>query len=154
LRNSSRTSPGAPRQSSVETGSSRIETFRIWLRRRINQDPRSLHAIEVDAGIPGNALGKFLRGERGAVHSLTPMNIQRLAPVLLIGEVELLFRAGHLTYEPNQEPLEAAILASTSLDDNGKLLMLAMHARLSQSPRPTLRNDDRPEKSLDIAPAR
>ena len=89
-----------------------------------------MHAIEVEAGINGNALGKFVRGERGSRHSLTPLMIQRLAPVLRVGELELLFRAGHITYEPWQEPLEAAILADPKLDDEGKLILLAIYGRL------------------------
>ena len=105
--------------------------FRVWLEDRIAHDPRSLHAIEVEAGIPGNALGKFIRGERGGRHSLTPRLIQRLAPVIRVGEIELLVRAGHLTYEPRCEPLESAILATRSLDDEAKLLMLAFYGRLA-----------------------
>lgn len=115
-------------------GGRTTRSFRTWLRGRIDHGPRSLHAIEVAAGIPGNALGKFLRGERGRVHSLTPMNIQRLAPILRVGELDLLYRAGHLTYEPRRQPLETSIIASATLDDESKLLMLALYARLRTLP--------------------
>lgn len=126
--------PSAARRPSTTDVAARTERFRAWLKDRIAHDSRSLHAVEVESGIPGNALGKFLRGERGSRHSLTPMNIQRLAPVLRIGEVELLFRAGHLTYEPEREPTEVAILASGTLDDQAKLLMLALYTRLAGPP--------------------
>lgn len=121
---------GATRTPSVEEIAQKTESFRAWLRNLIERDRRSLHAIEVEAGIPGNALGKFLRGERGARHSLTPRLIQRLAPVIRVGEVELLVRAGHLSYEPQQESAEMAILASRALDDEAKLILLALYARI------------------------
>ncbi len=121
------TSPSIPNAREATT-----EQFRIWLKDRIARDPRTLHAIEVDAGIPGNGLGKFLRGERGSRHSLTPMNIQRLAPILRVGEGELLFRAGHISYEPWSIPLGAAIIATESLDDEAKSLLLAVFRRLSE----------------------
>jgi hypothetical protein len=121
--------------STAEPGGGRSNrSFRTWLRGRIEHDPRSLHAIEVAAGIPGNALGKFLRGERGRVHSLTPLTIQRLAPILRVAELDLLYRAGHLTHKPERQPLETSIIASETLDDESKLLMLALYARLRTLP--------------------
>jgi hypothetical protein len=90
--------------------------FRTWLRGVVEDTGRSLHAIEVEAGIRGNGLGKFLRGERGARHSLTPLLIGRLAPVISVGEEELLVRAGHLSYDPGDPPVEAAILADRTLE--------------------------------------
>ena len=68
--------------------------FRAWLRDVVEGTGKSLHAIEVEAGIRGNGLGKFLRGERGQRHSLTPLQIGRLAPVISVGEEEMLVR-GH-----------------------------------------------------------
>lgn len=129
----STSTPTTARASAAKTVA-RAATFRTWLKDRIEHDARSLHAIEVAAGIPGNALGKFVRGERGGRHSLTPMNIQRLAPVIRVGEIELLVRAGHLSYEPKTEPLEMAIIASRAIDDEAKLLMLAVYGRLSAPP--------------------
>ena len=60
--------------------------FRSWLRDVVEGTGMSLHAVEMEAGIPGNGLGKFLRGERGGRHGLTPLLIRRLAPVISVGE--------------------------------------------------------------------
>jgi hypothetical protein len=116
---------------SADARAATTERFRSWLKDRVARDPRSLHAIEVEASISGNGLGKFLRGERGARHSLTPLNIQRLAPVMHLGEGELLFRAGHISYEPWSVPLEAAIVAEHSLDQEAKLLLLGIFRRVA-----------------------
>jgi hypothetical protein len=111
----------------------KTEAFRVWLTKRVAMDRRSLHAIEEQAGIRGNGLGKFLRGERGGRHGLTPLMLRRLAPVLLIGEVELLARAGHLTYEPWQVPILEAIAADRNLDQDAKMILLVLHDRLVRS---------------------
>lgn len=111
----------------------KTEEFRAWLGQRIEMDRRSLHAIEEQAGIRGNALGKFLRGERGARHGLTPLMLRRLAPVLLISEVELLVRAGHLTYAPWRVPIMEAIAADRNLDQDAKAILLVLHDRLVRS---------------------
>ena len=111
----------------------KTDEFRVWLGQRIEMDHRSLHAIEVQAGIRGNALGKFLRGERGGRHGLTPLMLRRLAPVLLIAEVELLVRAGHLTYEPWRAPVVEAIAADPNLDQDAKMILLVLHDRLVRS---------------------
>ena len=108
----------------------KTEEFRVWLGQRIEMDRRSLHAIEEQAGIRGNALGKFLRGERGGRHGLTPLMLRRLAPALLIAEVELLVRAGHLTYEPWRAPVVEAIAADPNLDQDAKMILLVLHDRL------------------------
>lgn len=123
-----------PRDSNAQratTDPTRTAAFREWLLDRIAHDPRSLHAIEVEAGIRGNTLGKFLRGERGGTHVLTPLMIRRLAPVLHLSEIELLVQAGHLTNEPWRDPIEAVILAQTNLDDEAKLLLIALVGRLA-----------------------
>lgn len=105
------------------------EAFRAWLQTRIDMDRRSLHAIEVEAGIRGNALGKFLRGERGGRHGLTPLMLRRMAPVLLIGEIELLARAGHLTFQPGQVPLVERIVADPILDADEKTALIITYDR-------------------------
>jgi hypothetical protein len=106
------------------------DQFRTWLRHVVESTGKSLHAIEVEAGIRGNGLGKFLRGERGQRHSLTPLQIGRLAPVISVGEEEMLVRAGHLSYDPGDPPIEAAILADRALDTQAKALLLGLLGRL------------------------
>ena len=103
--------------------------FRSWLRGRLERDPRSLHGIEVEADIRGNALGKFLRGERGGRHGLTPLMLRRLAPVLMIGEVELLARAGHLSDRPWNIPVLEAIAADQHLDSDEKVALIVTYTR-------------------------
>ena len=108
------------------------QEFRIWLRDRIVRDRRSLHAIEIDADIRGNALGKFIRGERGAVHGLTPLMLRRLAPVLMIGEIELLARAGHLSDKPWSIPVLEAIATDPLLDDDEKVALIITYDRFAR----------------------
>jgi hypothetical protein len=105
------------------------EYLRRWLIKVVASDPRSIHAIEVAADVRGNALGKFLRGERGR-RGLSPLQLRRLAPVLHVSESELLVRGGHATYNPAQKPLEAAILDESTLDLDARLLLLDIVARL------------------------
>lgn len=116
----------------AETRGAKTDEFRTWLRGVVEQTGKSLHAVEVDAGIRGNGLGKFLRGERGARHSLTPLLIRRIAPVISVGEEELLARAGHLSYQPGNPPVEAAILADHALDTQAKALLLGLLGRLRE----------------------
>jgi hypothetical protein len=104
--------------------------FRSWLRDVVEGTGMSLHAVEMEAGILGNGLGKFLRGERGGRHGLTPLLIRRLAPVISVGEEELFGRAGHLSYEPGHPPVEAAILADQALDPEAKALLVELLGRL------------------------
>jgi len=114
----------------AEARQAKTDEFRTWLRGVVEGTGKSLHAIEVEAGIRGNGLGKFLRGERGQRHSLTPLLIGRLAPVISVGEEELLVRAGHLSYDPGDPPIEAAILSDRSLDSQAKALLLGLLGRL------------------------
>jgi len=126
----------APESRAEETPEKRTATtdlFRTWLTARIQHDPRSVHAVEVEADIRGNALGKFLRGERGGRHGLTPLMLRRLAPVLRIGEVELLRRAGHLTVDPEHLPLPLAISGDPILTDDEKVVLMYLYRRLTQS---------------------
>jgi hypothetical protein len=125
-----RTNVNGPMIDDAEARQERTEEFRSWLRNVVESSGKSLHAIEVNAGIRGNALGKFLRGERGQRHSLTPLMIGRLAPVISVGEEEMLVRAGHLSYDPGDPPIEAAILADRSLDTQAKALLLGLLGRL------------------------
>jgi hypothetical protein len=114
----------------AEARQAKTDQFRTWLRDVVEGTGKSLHAIEVEAGIRGNGLGKFLRGERGQRHSLTPLLIGRLAPVISVGEEEMLVRAGHLSYDPGDPPIEAAILADRALDSQAKALLLGLLGRL------------------------
>lgn len=108
--------------------------FRSWLQARIEHLPMSLNAIEVGAGIRGNALGKFLRGERGRRHGLTPLTIRRLAPVLGVSEEALLARAGHLSHAPDAISVERAIQADDHLEPADKRFLLDFYRRLSGRP--------------------
>jgi len=83
----------------------RTDEFRTWLRGVVEGTGKSLHALEVEAGISGNGLGKFLRSERGSRHGLTPLLIRRIAPIISVSEEELFTRAGHLSYEPGHPPV-------------------------------------------------
>ena len=114
----------------AEVRQATTNAFRTWLRDIVESTGKSLHAIETEAGIRGNGLGKFLRGERGKRHSLTPLLIGRLAPVIAVGEEELTVRAGHLSYDPGDPPIEAAILADRTLDTQAKALLLGLLGRL------------------------
>lgn len=128
MRNADRVKADSPTSRARST-----EQLRHWLQKVVATDRRSLHAIEIAADIRGNALGKFLRGERGVRHGLTPLQVRRLAPVLNVSEWELLVRAGHATYDAAKKPLEAAILDEASLDLNARLLLLEMLERLRSS---------------------
>ena len=125
-----RTNVNRPAIDVAEAREAKTEEFRTWLRDVVEGVGRSVHAIEVEAGIRGNGLGKFLRGERGQRHSLTPLQIGRLAPVISVGEEEMLVRAGHLSYDPGDPPIEAALLADRSLDTQAKALLLGLLGRL------------------------
>jgi hypothetical protein len=122
--------PNRPAIDEAQARGAKTDEFRTWLRGVVARTGRSLHAVEVDAGIRGNGLGKFLRGERGQRHGLTPLLIQRIAPVISVGEEELLARAGHLSYEPGNPPVEAAILADRALDPEAKALLIGLLNRL------------------------
>ena len=108
----------------------KTDEFRSWLRGIVEGTGKSLHAVEVEAGIRGNGLGKFLRGERGSRHSLTPLLCRRIAPVISVSEEELFTRSGHLSYEPGHPPVEAAILADPALDPEAKGLLIELLGRL------------------------
>jgi hypothetical protein len=125
-----RKKPNRPDVDEAQARGAKTDEFRSWLRGVVERMGRSLHSIEMDAGIPGNGLGKFLRGERGGRHGLTPLLIQRIAPVISVGEEELLARAGHLSYEPGNPPVEAAILADRALDPEAKTLLIGLLGRL------------------------
>ena len=114
----------------AEAQGGKTDEFRAWLRGVVEGTGKSLHAVEMEAGIPGNGLGKFLRGERGGRHGLTPLLCRRLAPVISVGEEELFSRAGHLSYEPAHPPVEAAILADRALDPEAKGLLIELVGRL------------------------
>lgn len=109
----------------------RVQAFRAWIRSRIESTGQSLNSIEAEAGIPGNALGKFLRGERGSRHSLSPLHISRLAPVLGVSEEQMLARAGHITHQPDEVSVERAILADTTLDTLDKRFLIRMYRKMS-----------------------
>jgi len=94
----------------------------------------SLNALEVEAGIRGNALGKFLRGERGRRHGLTPLTIRRLAPILGVSEESMLARAGHLSHAPDAISVELAIQADEQLSPADKRFLLDFYRRLSGQP--------------------
>jgi hypothetical protein len=126
----SRKGPSQPQLDETETREVKTGEFRSWLRDVVEGTGKSLHAVEIEAGIRGNGLGKFLRGERGGRHSLTPLLIRRLAPVISVGEEELFSRAGHLSYEPGHPPVEAAILADRALDPEAKGLLIDLLGRL------------------------
>jgi hypothetical protein len=62
--------------------------------------------------------------------------IGRLAPVISVGEEEMLVRAGHLTFDPGDPPIEAAILADRTLDTQAKALLLGLLGRLREHEEP------------------
>lgn len=125
------TTTAARRKSTAEKFNTESQDeFRIWLKGRLEHIPQSLNAIEAAADIRGNALGKFLRGERGGVHGLTPLNLRRLAPVLGISEETLLARGGHLSQMPGQVSVEAAILADDDLDYGDKKFLIEFYNKL------------------------
>ena len=119
-----------PQLDEAEAREVKTAEFRSWLRGIVEGTGKSLHAVEVEAGIRGNGLGKFLRGERGGRHGLTPLLCRRIAPVISVSEEELFTRAGHLSYEPGHPPVEAAILADRALDPEAKALLVELLGRL------------------------
>ena len=119
-----------PQLDETEAREVKTDAFRAWLRGVVEGTGKSLHAVEVEAGIRGNGLGKFLRGERGGRHGLTPLLCRRLAPVISVSEEDLFTRAGHLSYEPGHPPVEAAILADRTLDPETKGLLIELLGRL------------------------
>jgi hypothetical protein len=125
-----RKNPNGPAIDEAQARGARTDQFRSWLRGVVEGTGKSLHAVEMEADIRGNGLGKFLRGERGQRHGLTPLLIRRIAPVISVGEEELLARAGHLSYEPGNPPVEAAILADRALDPEAKALLIGLLDRL------------------------
>jgi hypothetical protein len=125
-----RKKPSRPEIDEAQARGAKTDEFRSWLRGVVEGTGKSLHAVEMEADIRGNGLGKFLRGERGQRHGLTPLLIRRIAPVISVGEEELLARAGHLSYEPGNPPVEAAILADRALDTEAKTLLIGLLNRL------------------------
>jgi hypothetical protein len=119
-----------PQLDEAQAREAKTAEFRAWLRGVVEGTGKSLHAVEMDAGIRGNGLGKFLRGERGGRHGLTPLLCRRLAPVISVSEEDLFTRAGHLSYEPGHPPVEAAILADRALDPEAKGLLIDLLGRL------------------------
>ena len=126
----SRKGPNQPQLDETEAREVKTAEFRGWLRGVVEGTGKSLHAGEMEAGIRGNGLGKFLRGERGGRHGLTPLLCRRLAPVISVSEEDLFTRAGHLSYEPGHPPVEAAILADRALDPEAKGLLIDLLGRL------------------------
>jgi len=126
------TAPIAPpdNRPAAEQWAAQTEAFRSWLKEQLKSVPMTLHGIEVRAGIRGNALGKFLRGERGAVASLSPLQIKRLAPILRISEEQLLTRAGHLSHLPDRVTVDQAILGDPDLDYEDKRFLIDFYRRL------------------------
>ena len=102
--------PSRPAIDEAKARGAKTDEFRSWLRGVVEGTGKSLHAIEMEADIRCNGLGKFLRGERGQRHGLTPLLIRRIAPVISVGEEELFARAGHLSYEPGNPPVEYGLL--------------------------------------------
>jgi hypothetical protein len=125
-----RKGPNQPQIDEAQAREAKTDEFRSWLRGVVEGTGKSLHAVEVEAGIRGNGLGKFLRSERGGRHGLTPLLIRRLAPVISFSEEDLFSRAGHLSYEPSHPPVEAAILADRALDPEAKGLLIDLLGRL------------------------
>ena len=125
-----RKGPNQPQLDEAQAREVKTTEFRSWLRGVVEGTGKSLHAVEVEAGIRGNGLGKFLRGERGGRHGLTPLLIRRLAPVISVSEEDLFTRAGHLSYEPGHPPVEAAILSDRALDPEAKGLLIDLLGRL------------------------
>jgi hypothetical protein len=113
-----------------EQRAAQTEAFREWLKAQLERVPMSLHVIEVNAGIRGNALGKFLRGERGQRHSLTPLMIRRLAPVLGFSEETLLSKAGHMSHPPGDISVETAILADGNISFEDKRFLIELYRKV------------------------
>lgn len=131
--------PASPRHTSTPVAARaedpRTGEFRGWLRDQLGHVPKSINAIEHEAGIRGNALGKFLRGERGQRHGLTPLHIRRLAPVIGASEELLLFKAGHLSHLPDELTTEQAILNDRTLDYEDKRFFIEAYRRMKKEGR-------------------
>ena len=113
-----------------EQRAAQTEVFRNWLKAQLERVPMSLHQIEVTAGIRGNALGKFMRGERGQRHSLTPLMIRRIAPIVGLSEETLLARAGHMTHAPGDVSVETAILADSGISFEEKRFLIELYRKV------------------------
>ena len=116
--------------STDEQRAAQTEVFRGWLRTQLDRTPMSLHGVEVSAGIRGNALGKFMRGERGQRHSLTPLMIRRLAPILGLSEETMLSRAGHMSHAPGDVSVETSILADTKISFEDKRFLIDLYRKV------------------------
>ena len=122
---------GGYKDATDEQRAAQTEEFREWLREQIERTRMSLHGIEVSAGIGGNALGKFMRGERGQRHSLTPLMIRRLAPILGLSEETMLSRAGHMSHAPGTVSVETAILADTGISFEDKRFLIDLYRKVT-----------------------
>lgn len=120
----------AHRRARSDARARETEALRAWLRERAAAIGMSINRIETEAGIPGNAIGKFLRGERGRVHGLTPLHLRRLAPILAVGESELLALAGHLSEAGPPASFEGAVRADPRLSTSDKELLITVYGRL------------------------
>jgi hypothetical protein len=118
------------KESTNEERAAQTEAFRGWLKLELERVPMSLHMIEVSSGIRGNALGKFLRGERGQRHSLTPLMIRRLAPILGLSEETMLSRAGHLSHPPGDVSVETSILADMEISFEDKRFLIDLYRKV------------------------
>ena len=125
----SETTPGAPSRDRL-TERPDGAAFRSWLAASIKEIGKTINGVEGEAGIRGNALGKFLRGERGSVASLSPLHIRRLAPVLGISEEQLLTRAGHLSHMPDRVTVDQAILSDPNLTYEDKRFLIDFYRRM------------------------
>lgn len=106
------------------------DAFRVWLKAQLERVPKSINAIEAEAGVRGNALGKFLRGERGKA-GLTPLQVKRLAPIIGISEERMLSEAGHLSHPVGSVSIEGAVLADQSLDYEDKRFLLSLYRKMA-----------------------
>jgi hypothetical protein len=85
----------------------------------------------MSAGITGNALGKFLRSERGARHGLTPLTLGRLSPVIGVPEIELMMRSGHRSSEATPVSVPDAILRDRDILPDDKVIMRLLYERFT-----------------------
>lgn len=118
------------RRAPVATGMPPAEDFRAWMQVQLERTGKSMNMIETEAGIPGNALGKWLRAERGHSGRLSTLHIQRLAPVIGVSEEMLLHRAGHATRRPDTIAYEAAVLADQRLSYEDKMFLIDFYRRM------------------------
>lgn len=136
----------APRRPGRSTAPGDADRFRDWLRDQLFQTGRSLNAIETAADMPGNSLGKFLRGERS---KLTPLQLLRLSPVLQVTEEELLYRAGHLGRRVASPSVPEAIERDPRLDLEARRLLAYVYRRMREQRTP----DGPPEPGPGVPPA-